>query len=227
MGLARLAPASPAFFLLIPMTQETTLIGFVEDPTSCIEKLEREHLDRILQALAQAEHPESLRAFIWHLLRIVKVEPILETDHFQAWKPTEEMLAQLLEDVGKDGAPVVLALAQDQPTTKKLLDRLFRLCDELGTVEHVTPTDPWERVSRVPMVALLAEQQLDELIEAVAQGRQWKDPADILDPEGHHEIDLESIIALAQARMVKTNGSGEALNLVMFRLLSWADNETH
>ena len=75
------------------------------------------------------------------------------------------------------------------------------------------------------MVALLAEQQLDQLIAAVARDTPWKDPADVIDPDGITDFDLESIIALAQARMIQTEGGGEALNLAMLRLLNWADRD--
>ncbi len=207
------------------MTQDTALTTFLDDPENLIEKLTLGHLDRVLEALAQAERPESLRVFIWHLLRIVKLEIDLEARLFQAWKPNEETLAQLLEDVGGDGAPIVLALVQDQPNAKKLLDRLLTRSDELEDVAHVTSADPWERISKLPMVALLAEQQLDQLITAVARGKPWKDPAEILDPDGTTDIDLESVIALAQARLVKTKGAGEALNLVMLRLLNWTGRQ--
>ncbi len=79
---------------------------------------------------------------------MVKLDPDLEVGLFQAWKPTEGALAQLLEDAGGDRAPVVLALTQDQPNARKLLDRLLMLSDELGTIAHVSSSDPWERRMR-------------------------------------------------------------------------------
>ena len=205
------------------MTQDTKLTTFLEDPENRIRNLRLAHLDRVLKKLAEAERPESFQIFIRDLLNIVPIEPNLGTDIFQAWKPTEGTMAQLLEDVGRDGVPVVLAMADEDPESRRILDRLFKLSDELGGVPYVTPTDPWERISRIPMIALLAEQQLDQLVEAVKEERQWKNPAEILDPDGNDDLDLESIITLAQARMNKPNGSIDALNIVTIRLLNWVD----
>lgn len=207
------------------MTQDTKLTTFLEDPENRLRNLSLAHLDRVLEKLAEAERPESFQIFIRDIVHIVRVEPHLGVDIFQAWKPTEETLAQLLEDVGRDGAPIVLALADEDPESRKLLDRLFKLSDELGVVAYVTPTDPWERIARTPMIALLAEQQLDRLVEAVKEERQWKDPSEVLDPEGHQDLDLESIITLAQARMNKPNGPVDALNIVTIRLLNWIDHK--
>ncbi len=212
------------------MTQDPTLTTFLEDlDERHVEKTQFHKLDQLLEVLARSESPDSLRLFFWFIWKALHQHPELEEALLHEWRPKQQTLAQLLEDAGITEVPTVLSLASKSDGSKKHLIRLFALADELGNIGYLGDKNNLiERAARMPMVVFLAEQQLDQLIEAVAQGRQWKDPAEILDPDGTHEIDiesLESIIALAQGRIVKTGGSGEALNLVMLRLLNWADQE--
>ena len=208
------------------MTNHQTIQDIVDDPEHRIEDLRVTHLEELLGALVHAERPESIRVFIWHMLRLARRDPDFEVELLRAWKTTEERIAQLLEDAGGDGAPIVFKLIADEPSSRKQAARLFKLAEDLNDTVDFRSQSPRDRLSRLPMVAFWAERQLDQLISAVAKGIQWKDPADVLDPERILDMDLEFIIALAQARMIRTDGSGEALNLVMLRLLNWTGEET-
>ena len=200
------------------MNTEPSLTAFVTDPQTPLEKLEPANLSTLLELLTIAEHPDSYRVLFWLLLRTLHNHPELHAAVVEEWKPNEASLARLLEDVGKHGAQIVLSLEG----VKSELERIWQLCDDIG-VSNLEPTsEPLEVVALAPMAALFTERQLDELVAAVAQGRQWKDPAEVLSPSGETEFDLEAILALAQSRMVKAEG-GEALNIVVLRLLSMAD----
>ena len=209
------------------MTIQQMLQDLSKDPENKLPSLAIENLEGLLDALVRAERLESLHVCFWHLTRCLKRSPELEDALLQVWKPTEENLAQLLEDAGREGSPVVLSLIADEPSSKRYLQRLLEIADGLVDIMPGSSKDPWEQLSKLPMVALIAEQQLDQLVRAVNRGVQWKDPKEILDPDDLVDIDVESIIALAQAQMVATGGSGEALNLTLLRLLNWADQKTN
>ncbi len=198
------------------MSHEFHLADFATAPTEL--ELEPRHLEHLISALLRAENPRSLRVLFWLLLQTVAAKPELLAKLNEDWLPTEPDLAQLLEDAGKDGTWAVLSLEG----LEGRLERLWQLSDDAGLANLTRSSDPWEMVSVAPMAALYAERQLDELIAAVAQGRQWKDPAEILNPDGEQEFDLEAMIGLAEARMVRTEG-GEALNLVVLCLMNYAD----
>ena len=187
-------------------------------PSSDVE-LESFHLETLLSAVLKAENPRSLSLLFWLLLHTVQNQPELEASLLEKWTPTETDLAQLLEDAGKDGTRVVLSFE----ALKGRLERLWQLSDDAGLAHLVKSSDPWKIASAAPMAALYAERQLDELIAAVSQNRQWQDPAEILSPDGEQDFDLEALIGLAQARMVKTK-HGEALNIVVLRLMQHADH---
>ena len=87
----------------------------------------------------------------------------------------------------------------------------------------VSTSNAWEAIALAPMAALHTERQLDALIAAVARDRPWKDPAEVLHAEGEDEIDLEALLALAQARMVQAGG-GEVLSRVVLRLLECTED---
>ncbi len=199
------------------MTVDFKLSTLATDPELLLS-LKSTDFEQLLELLTAAEHPESFRVLFWLVLRTLQTHPELHASVFEAWMPSEASLARLLEDVGKDGARIVLSLEG----VRSELERVWQLCDEIGVPNLVPTTEPLEAVALAPMAALFTERQLDELIAAVARGRQWKDPAEILGAEGDQEFDLEALIGLAQARLVKTKG-GEALNLVVLRLLSIAD----
>ncbi len=198
------------------MTDVFSLADFAGAPVDL--ELEPDHLESLFRSLLRAENPRSLRILFWLLLHVVRDDRELHEALVEEWLPTEGDLAQLLEDIGRDGTQIVLSF--DLLTGR--LERLWQLSDDAGLTHLTKSSDPWEMVSVAPMAALYAERQLDELIAAVAQGRRWKDPAEILSPNGEQEFDLEALIGLAQARMVRTEG-GEALNLVVLRLMNHAD----
>lgn len=201
------------------MTEAFTLRAFVSDAAGEDESIQPERLEALLSSLIRSEHPRSFRVLFWLLLRTLQSRAELQAAIMEEWFPSEADLAQLLEDVGGSGTPAVLAMVG----IKGLLERLWQLSDDAGISAHMKVGDPWEIVALAPMAALYAERQLDALVDAVARGLQWQDPAEILDPEGDIEVDLEALIGLAQARMVAQGGGGEALNLVTLRLLNHAD----
>ena len=137
----------------------------------------------------------------------------------EEWVPSEADLAQLLEDAGGSGTKAVLGLEG----VSGQLGRLWELCDDAGLAERMKSTDPWNVASLAPMAAIVAEQQLDALIDAVVRGLEWTDPAEVLSPIGDTDFDLEALIGLAQGRLVHLGGGGEALHVVTLRLLSYAD----
>ena len=212
----KIASAGSHFLTRDEMSHEFRLADFANASTEL--ELEPQHLKHLFSALLRAENPRSLRVLFWLLLQTVAAKPELLAKLNEDWLPTEPDLAQLLEDAGKDGTWAVLSL----DGLEGRLERLWQLSDDAGLGHLVQSSDPWEIIAIAPMAALYAERQLDELIAAVAQGRQWKDPGEILSPDGEQEFDLEALIGLAQARMVKTKG-GEALNLVVLRLMNHVD----
>ena len=202
------------------MNTHFTLTAFVADSDSeeQASPLDLEHLETLLTTLIAAERPRSFRVLFWLLLRTFRKKPELHAAIIEEWLPSEADLAQLLEDAGKDGARTALSLEG----VRGELERLWQLCDDAGLASLVKTTDPWEAAALAPMAALYTEEQLDQLIAAAARGQQWRDPAEILSPDGEGELDLEALIGLAQSRMVKAKG-GEALNIVVLRLMSCAD----
>ena len=198
------------------MNTPFTLTDFVAAASSL--ELEPAQLEALFITLLRAENPRSLRLFFWLLLQTAQSNAELHAKLTEEWLPTEADLAQLLEDVGTGGTQVILSLEGLQ----ERLERLWQLSDDAGLSRLVRSKDPWEIVAVAPMAALYAERQLDELVAAVAQGQQWKDPAEILSPDGEQEFDIDALIGLAQARMIQTKG-GESLNITMLRLLTYAD----
>lgn len=198
------------------MTDSFTFHDFAASPVDL--KVEPAHLEALFRSLLIAENPRSVRVLFWLLLHVVQSDHELHEALAEEWLPSETDLAQLLEDVGGDGTRIVLSFE----ILRGRLERLWQLSEDAGVALLTKSSDPWEIASATPMAALYAERQLDELIAAVAQGQQWKDPAEILSPDDEQEFDLEVLLGLAQARMVKTKGS-EALNIVTLRLLNHAD----
>ena len=217
-GLAVVEIASPTIFdHETEMAEPFTLRAFLSDTDELL--LQPTHVEALLVALTAAERPRSFRVLFWLLVQTLQSRAELQAAIMEEWFPSEADLAQLLEDVGGSGTPAVLAMAG----IKGQVERLWELSDDAGIAAHMKVGDPWEVVALAPMAALYAERQLDALVDAVARGRQWQNPAEILDPEGDIEVDLEALIGLAQARMVAQGGGGEALNLVTLRLLNHAD----
>lgn len=196
-----------------------TLVSFTTEHTDNRAPLDLDGLEALFHALTAAERPRSFRVFVWILLRTLKTNGELHASMLEEWLPSEADLAQLLEDAGADGAQTLLALEG----TQGQLDRLWQLCDDSGLSNLAKANDPWNVVSLAPMAALYTERQLEELISAIAGGRQWKDPAEILNPDGDTEFDIDALLCLAQTRMATMRGSGEALNLTVVRLLRCAD----
>lgn len=200
------------------MTDSFTLTDRFGASVAIELELEPDHLLSLFRSLLMAENPRSIRVLFWLLLHVVQGDSELHGTLVEEWLPSEADLAQLLEDVGGLGTRVVLSF----DVLRGRLERLWQLSDDAGLTHLTKSSDPWEMASAAPMAALYAERQLDELIASIAQGRQWKDPAEILSPDGDQEFDLEALIGLAQARMVRTKG-GEALSLVILRLMALAD----
>ena len=199
------------------MTSPFTLSAFISELEDL--PLEPAQLEALFVALVIAERPRSIRVLFWLLCQTLQHRAELQAAIMEDWMPGEADLAQLLDDAGEEGARAVLAMVD----IKGQLKRLWQISDDAGLHNLTNTTDPWRMASLAPMAALYAEQQLDVLVAAVARGRQWSDPADILNQDGETDIDIEALIGLAQARMVRENGGSEALNIVTLRLLSQVD----
>ncbi len=200
------------------MTADFTLSAIVDDLDPQLE-LKTADLEKLLEALCAAEHPGSFRVLFWLLLRTFQKDPDLHAAIVESWIPSEASLARLLEDAGKGGTRIVLSLEG----VRGELKRIWQLCDDIGLANLVASNEPLAVVALAPMAALHTERQLDELIAAVSRGLQWKDPGEILSPDGDQEFDVEALVALAQTRLVRTGG-GEALNIVVLRLMNVAES---
>lgn len=176
--------------------------------------------DDLLSSLSFCEHPDSLRTFIWMLLKTFQRKPLLQAKFMEEWTPTEPMLAQLLEDIGTEAAPVLLSLSGGQ----KELQRLWKLCDMCEMGHQYSTSNPWVVISLSPMGALEAERGLDTLIKALTNGHKLKDPSTVLKPEDGFEVEWEPIVALGKSRIGEKGGGSEALNLTMIRLMRYVDS---
>ena len=201
------------------MDGKFVLSRFISDSNHRADSLKPEQLETLISALCSSERPRSFRALFWLMLKTLQSHGALHAAVLEAWIPSEADLAQLLEDAGGSGTKAVLELEG----ARGQLGRLWQLCDDASLPERMKSTDPWNVASLAPMAALVAEQQLDALIDAVVRGREWSDPNEVLSPSGDGDFDLEALIGLAQGRMVSEGGGGEALHVVTLRLLSYAD----
>ena len=195
------------------------LSRFISDTKNRADSLEPEQLEALIAALCASERPRSFRALFWLMLKTLQSHAALHAAVLEEWIPSEADLAQLLEDAGGPGTKAVLGLEG----VSGQLERLWRLVDDAGVAGRMKATNPWNVAALAPMAALVAEQQLDTLIDAVIQGCQWQDPAEVLIQVGDTDFDLEALIGLAHGRMVSQGGGGEALHVVTLRLLSYAD----
>lgn len=169
----------------------------------------------LLDSLSAGDHGGELHALIWMVLRMFQRQPILHAAVVQQWSPNEEDLAELLSHGGKEQARSIVAMIGPE----SLFDRLWRLCDDAEIPFQFHTADPWQIAAVAPLAALKAEGQLDQLIQAIIQRRQWRDPSIILGSD----FEIEALIALGKSRIAQKKG-GEALSITMVRLLRFANH---
>lgn len=173
-----------------------------------------EDLCSLLDSLSMGDHAGELHALMWLVLRMFQRHPMLHAAVVQQWPPKEEGLAELLSHGGKEQARSIVAMIGPE----SLFDRLWQLSDDAEIPYLFRTSDPWEVTARAPIAALKAERQLDELIRAVIQRRQWREPSEILGDD----FDIDALLALGKSRMIQKK-SGEALSITILRLLRCAN----
>jgi len=155
------------------------------------------------------------------LLRVIAEEWGLDTgsERFGRWEPAEGELAALLEECGETATTAILGF----PRVRESLGRIWRLCDQSGLTETMAAHGAeYVRIAALaPMVLVASEKQLQQLVRAAEEGRQWKKPEDVLGES--NEYDLQTLIQLAAHRSEQENTEALGMTLVRLQALCGAE----